>query len=318
MHVVRTLRAVAIGAALLGAAVPVGASATAKPRPVVLGGTVTVIGTSPYVREVVLPRPVTVSVRDWNSTVTVMAWRGRYAGFVLQPEDPHVAGALMSIQPGYCPTVGCTPPSWAFHGGQGCVCGVASDNTTTATLPAGRYRLFLIADGAGVGVTFHLPGLHGATVVRSGSRAAVSVDAPAPSQLWPSYTGGFGGNLYSAGVSHTSSARGGAYFLLGWKVFVGAPKSANAVGPCMWRGPAGGVTVAYQYPCDAASASPAGIAGQVEAGTATGPGGALAQYATFYEAFGLHQGGPISAGGYVDTESPATEAHTLALWVDFA
>jgi len=310
------LAGLVVAATLLTAA-PVGASAGLKVAPVVLGGSVTVTGSASFVREVVLPRPVTLSFRGWDSTLKLKVSGGRFAGFVVQPEDPRVAGAMLSIQPGYCATAGCSGPPWAFRGGLSCLCGVASDNTSTATLPPGRYRLFLIADGAAVSVTFHLPGLHGSTVVRSGGRARVSIDAPAPSQLAPAFTGGVGGNLYSAGVSHRSGARGGAYFLLGWKVLVGAPKSANAVGPCISQGAAGGVAALYQYPCDASTAPIPGIGGQVEAGTTTGPAGALAQYATFYQAFGVHAGGEISAGGYVDTESPATEAHTLVLWVDF-
>lgn len=74
----------------------------------------------------------------------------------------------------------------------------------------------------------------------------------------------------------------------------------------------------YEYPCDEQSAAALFVGGQVQTGAKTSPVGVLDQYATFSEAFGTLGAGTWSLGGFLNSTSPASEAHTQILWLDFA
>jgi len=190
-------------------------------------------------------------------------------------------------------------------------------------LAAGRYRLYLVADGAPVTVKIGLPGLSGGnSVIHTGAARRSPIYTPAPAVIEPTITAplGMGGNRYSAGQMH-SAPYGGVYDLVRWKLFdVGPPKSASQVGACAYRDRVdAGSAGPYEYPCgDAATALDLEVAGQQGTGRTSGPFGALGQYETDAETFGVLGAGTWGLGGYINSALPATEAHTQLFWLDFS
>ena len=320
-----TARLAAALATVLAVGVMPSAGASSRPPAVTLGGSVTLSGSGSYVREVVLPRPVTFQEQTWHETWRITAPRGRFAGYALRPKASEVEGVAFALTRGYCLTRACARPPWVSSYGNGCLCNLAGPTPGVVTLPAGRYRLYLIADGAPVTVTLKFPGLTGKVSIRTGAPHRPVIDTPKPAVLDPPIAppAGMGGNRYSAGATHAARDDGlefGAmYFLVSWKIFgVSPPKSVNQSGGCMFDGPAvPGPLGLYQYPCDVGTLVDVRPGGQVQTGSKTGPGGALDQYATFTEMFGLIHDGPVSLGAYINSHSPASEAHTQIFWLDF-
>ncbi|HVF06008.1 MAG TPA: hypothetical protein VNA20_14295 [Frankiaceae bacterium] len=324
----RTRLVAGIASLLVVGAMPSAGASPSRPAAVVLRGPVTLTGSDSYVRDVVLPRAVTFQEQTWNTTWSITASRGRFAGYVLRrvgTDDDQVAFALKR---GYCLSRACVHPSWVPFA-NGCVCGGRTPSSAVRVLPAGRYRLHLIADGAPVTVKITFPGLTGrSTTFRSGVRHRPVIDTPPPAVLDPPIAPptGMGGNRYSAGATHTAP-NGGIFFLVAWKYFdVSPPKSANHIGGCMSHGPpVPGPAGLYQYPCDVGSVGTLFVGGQVATGPNAGPMGTLPQYATGFEWFGpvgdarpgVIYKGTTSLGAYVNSHSPATEVHTQILWLDF-
>ena len=324
-----TTRLAAVLATVLAFAVPPSVGASSRPPAVTLRGSVTLAGSESYVRDVVLPRTTTFAEETWHTTWRIHAPRGRFAGFALRRAGTDDNQAAFAVTRGYCLTRACVRPAWVGAYGSGCICGGGAVPIGLLVLPAGRYRLHLIADGAPVTVTLTFPGLTGKVAIRAGSPHRTVIDTPQPAVLDPPIgpPAGMGGNRYSAGATHTAP-HGGIYYLLAWKTFaVSPPKSVNQIGLCMFRGRATpGPLGLYQYPCDVLSAAQSVfLSGQVETGRTAGPSGALKEYVTFEEAFGVPSDGPgvvhegtFSLGAYLNSHSPATEAHMQILWLDFA
>jgi hypothetical protein len=302
-----------LAAALLAVSALTAAPATAAPAPLTLGGTVTMTASAPYARAVVLPRDVTVHWSDWTISTT----GGRYAGFVLRADGRGARPLASGLRPGDCATRGCRRPAWSgtftwdFVYGAGAQPG---DGPDAGTLPAGRYHLYLVTDGAPVTVRLRLPGLRGSTSVTGGSPAAVTVQSPAAATYDPPATG----TRYSAGVVHQPRSGDGYVILSGWKILT-APKSATQVGYCS----ADGTTTPsstlgpYQYGC----ASPAsfGASGEWLTGRKAGPGGLVDEGVTTTTFLGMYGGAakPFTFGNFLNSPVPATEAHTTVVWVDF-
>jgi hypothetical protein len=295
------------------------ASASSSGHPtIVLGGSVTLTGSDSYERDVIIPRAVTIDRQQWLNSWHIDGPRGRFAGYVLRQAGRSVKGALFALSAGFCLARACAHPDWVPYA-TGCDCGTTAGSPSNTVLPAGRYHLYLIADGAPVTVAFTLPGLKGRTTIRSGQpHPPQTVYTPAPAVADPPIaTAGMGANRYSAGVSHTSP-HGGLYVLVSWKLFrVSPPKSVSQFGACFFHGPmAPGPLGPYEYPCGGQVAG-FGPGGQVETGPGPAPAGALAQYGTDYEAFGSLEAGPWSIGSYINSMSPASEAHTQVFWLNF-
>lgn len=294
------------------------ASSASHPATVLLGGSVTLTGSESYMRDVTIPHTVTIDRMQWLNSWHITGTRGRFAGYVLRQAGHGVQGAVFALSTGFCLARACAHPDWVPYAG-GCDCNTTTGTPTNTVLPAGRYHLFLIADGAPVTVTFSLPGLKGRTAIHSGQpHPAQTIYTPAPSVADPAIaTAGMGANNYSAGASHTTP-HGGVYFLIAWKIFaVSPPKSISHFGACYFNGPVvPGPLGPYEYPCNN-SLLGTGPGGQVQTGPGPAPAGVLAQYGTDFEAFGSLNPGPWSLGSYINSMSPATEAHTQVFWLDF-
>jgi len=307
----RTRLAGGIAALLLCAGTPAGAS-SAPSATVALGATVTVTGTTSFVREVTLAKPVRLTHESWRVESTA----GRFGGFALDPLNANEPGTVFAFRSGFCAARGCTRPGWAPYGAS-CLCGFKGSDASEATIPAGRYRLYLVADGGRVSVTLSLPGLRGRTAITSGSPLRPVIDSPKPQQFDPpADAAGYGGNLYAAGSTHRFGERGGIYLVDVWKIVPGAPKSANPSAACIFEDAA---APSFQAPCSGASQHATGVYGQVPTGERTGPGSAVDLYAAgLMSSFGVLGEGTWSVGGYINSAAPAREAHTQALWLDFA
>lgn len=232
------MRLAAACAAVLVASMRPAAAAAARPAAVALAGSVTVSGSESYVRDVVLPRATTFQEETWHETWRITASRGRFAGFVLRRVGAEAEGSMFAMTRGYCLTRACVRPAWVAESGNGCLCGFTGRRLGESTLPAGRYRLHLVADGAPVTVSLRFPGLSGAVSIRRGTPYRPVIETPEPAVADPpiSPQARMGANRYSAG-STRAARHGGLYYLLAWKVFAASPpKSVNQAGACLFRG----------------------------------------------------------------------------------
>jgi hypothetical protein len=163
----------AVAVSLLLSAAPAVAHAAATPR---LARMTTITGSRSTSTAVVLPHGATVRVdrpTAHSDNVTVTG-NGRVAGFDLRSENgsatpPHLFGVLTNG----CYTARCTQRE---HIVSTVAAGFASKpvgSLTQYTLPAGRYRLILIADGAPVTVRLRLDGLTGSATIRPAATASV-------------------------------------------------------------------------------------------------------------------------------------------------
>jgi hypothetical protein len=181
--------------ALLAAGAPV-AAAPAAPA---LARTTTIRGTRTAYVDVRLPRAATVRTPFGPSPDIAVSGAGRFVGVALVGTEartrqttlfggrlPDAAGTRFLLPIAPYPAVG---------GGSFEVFKTYGD---TATLPAGKYRLYLLTDGRPVTVTLRLAGLAGT--------AALAPRRPAPYQLAfpaarPAGGNGLTTNVYSAGAT---------------------------------------------------------------------------------------------------------------------
>ena len=315
--------AVATIALVAGAVVPASASSSRAVPTVTLAGRVTMTGSSSWVRVVTLPQAVKVSFSD----VAVGTGRGRFRGFVLKKDGKRdIDGQTpfaSSIASGGCVTRACTPdaPTLA-HGGAQNVYPSTQAEPFAAVLPAGRYHLYFVADGAPATATLYLHGLRGQVTISGGAPAAVTMATPAPDSLGPQTPAGNLGQVYSAGVSHQIGPGDAYLFFHQWKLMYGPP-TYNHVGFCNYIGPPATTPLGYHYqaPCstDLSSMDVGRPDGGFNTGRHTGPSGLFAEYETEYFGYGPCgcAGQYISTGGFTNTPDIATEAKTLVLFVDF-
>lgn len=292
------------------------ASALSAPSPLEMQGTITLSGSTGFVRELTLRKPFKIT----SAHRTVKASGGRYAGFVLRKhaEDILDTPGVASIVSGYCTTRACARPAWASAHPLDLFSGATVPNEMSTTLSPGRYWVALVADGKPVTVTLRFPGT-GRTTVTSGVRRAPAIDVPKPSLYGPETPAGNTGQLYSAGTTHRSRSAGLFYYLTSWKNVYGPPRSANEQGVCVFEGePVAGPLGPYQYPCGGSEVLNFYAFGQRETGRKTGPSGQFPEYAVTTDAFGVNEiDDALSIGGFINGASPATSAHTTILWVDF-
>lgn len=303
-------------AVLLGAMLP--ASALSAATVTEMRGTITLSGSTSFVRELVLRKPF----RMTPANRTVKAAGGRYGGFVIRRHGSDTifdTPTVASMVSGYCTTRACARPAWVPSQPYDLFTGTTSTPDETSTLlAAGRYWVALVADGKPVTVTLRFPGT-GRTSLRSGARTPARIDVPKPSQYGPETPAANTGSLYSAGATHATRSSSLFYYLTSWKYVYGPPKSVNQQGVCAFDGaPPAGHTGAYQYPCGGSEVLNFFAFGQRDTGRMTGPNKALAEYAVTTDAFGVHEvDDRLSIGGFINGASPATSAHTTVLWVDF-
>lgn len=188
-----------------------------------LAGRTTVLASSTSVttvrlpREIEMPRPNMISFHG----------RGRVRGFVLtqRGESMMEAPTYFTVAPGYCGTPGCgrieaPRGGWSFLTG-----------TPTGKLPAGEYRLFVIADSADLRVELTIPELRGRTTISPSEPAAIDVDSfrthPIATPDGTVYTGG--------GFSDMGGDTRGFALLQMWGHRDAPEPKAYAWGTCIYR-----------------------------------------------------------------------------------
>ena len=192
---------------------------TRGPTVVTLGKTTRFLAT--HHSQVKVRRPEDVSLRDMKSRID---GGGRVAGYALTDwtQDPEQGSVLVqSFIMNRCLEPGCPPAEqplrirWA-------------EGVKNGTIPAGTYRLYVVADEAPVVVTFRDPHLRGSYTARLEGEP-VGVDLRT---LPMSSTSTSDGTVFSAG-DFTSLDPGRGLGLLGlWAL--GSPYAAGAFGNCFY------------------------------------------------------------------------------------
>lgn len=145
-------------AALLGAALPAGA---APPAPKTLTGTFRVVATASAYVDVRLPQPVRFEYGSLLPRGASVTATGRVAGIMLLALDGSRYG-LDLLRYNLCGAPGCASEyGWTYFHAH------SPDERDPITLPAGAYRLLVVADGGKVDATLRLPGLSGSRTVRA-------------------------------------------------------------------------------------------------------------------------------------------------------
>jgi hypothetical protein len=163
------MRTISVGLVTALAAVGLGPAAGASPVPArrapVLRGKTVVVADRTSVATVRIP--IETDPFEWDIR---LHGRGRVRGLVVtqRGESTWDTPTFFTVSPGHCHTAGCGQPEtergWSFLTGRG-------------DLPAGEYRLFLIADGAPMQANIAIPGLTGSTRIALTEPAAADVDS---------------------------------------------------------------------------------------------------------------------------------------------
>lgn len=286
------------------------APASAGSTPLLAGAT-TVSGTRSASMLVRIPRAVDIG--DVYADFRLHAPRGRIAAVLLKKTGPWDAPFAQTIHHGFCVERGCASP--LPNAGGAYVWAPGSTNGLSGRLPAGTYRLYLVADGARVTATLRLRGLAGSTRLTPRGPIRASFVAPKPTVAEPAS----GPSLFAGGSTHTTPSTGGINDTRLWKVLPTAV-SHSAVGACVYDGkpPKGGTVPPYQMPCpDGSGGFPPFVTSQptpiAPAATPVGPGRYVAGSNVGY----LLPPGMHSIGEYSNTAGPVTAAYVHQLWLDF-
>lgn len=178
--------------------------------------------------EVRIPRPATIEADPFSNRNVSYDGPGRIVGIVLVEEGAPVNRAfqVVSVQ-------------WTFCGEPGCK-GKPYDRTEITTtsrwgpgkrwkIPAGDYRLYLVADGAPVDVTLRLDGLDGETALRPSGAVAGRIAAPTATVPAPT------GHVFLGRARPVVLPTAGLLIDGDTTGFVEGP-SVGARGSCFWRG----------------------------------------------------------------------------------
>jgi hypothetical protein len=277
---------------LVAAGSPVLAS---QARATDLRGNVVIQATHSYTRLVDIPRSF-----QFDFANDRMSGEGREYGFLLRPVGSNAKSSVwFDVAAGHCTTAACRN-----HGVYG-VTGNVGGTGQQGVLPAGHYRLYVIADGQPVRIQLTFAGT-GGTTVTAGSSWAPTLAQPAAADSGPDFT------TYSAGIKATVGRYGGWVHLVSWKVLT-APKSANQVGACMYQGGPNWVAKPYQAPCTADGINTGQLAGE---GADDQNSSGITYYSDF-EVGGVVPPGALSVGAFNNGAVPATEAHTQVTLVSF-
>lgn len=200
------------------------AAAAAPGVPVLRGHTVAVAETTSFTT-VRVPRPIDIA-DGWKIT---SHGRGRVRGFVLAQvgEDVLDTPTYAMVFPGYCTTPGCGDPA-ERGGGSGFLTG-----TDDWLLPAGTYRMYVIADDARVEIELRIDGYSGRTRIAATQPAAVDFDSfrshPMTTPDGTIYVGG--------GFSDLGGGRRGFTTMKMWALGATSNPRPFAVGDCVYFQP---------------------------------------------------------------------------------
>lgn len=293
----------------------------------VLAGKTIIKGERSGVMSVRLPRPVHFApfpqpAYQRPRDVLRIEGRGRFVGVMMRRQSAAGKGLLQIVAPGLCVRSGCSPvldfPDNYYGLAYPYERGPEGQEGASGVLPAGRYHLYLIADGAPATVILRFRGLAGKTVLTPRRPASVRMvkvepDAQAPSSPPPGSPAK--DLIYSGGDTHRFESAGGAFMSAIWKWEL-SEREANLVGSCDYRGlpPVSPSGTPYQM-CD--SGPPTLMTTTKETSRSFGPLGALHRYIATLIYFGAHGEGTRSIGGYMNTAGPSLGAHIMLLWVDW-
>lgn len=161
-------RVVSVGVAAAVLSLTAG-PAGAAPKIAVLRGRTVAVADSTSFTTVRVPRAI--DIKDgWTIT---SHGRGRIRGFVLTQVGENIleTPTYAMVFPGYCTTAGCGEPE-EQGGGSGFLTG-----TEDWDLPAGTYRMYVIADSAPVRIELGIAGYSGRTTIPVTEPAAVDFDS---------------------------------------------------------------------------------------------------------------------------------------------
>ncbi len=171
-----------------------GAGARSVPE---LAGTTKISGSSTALAHVVIPQPVTISTKPFDNPVATISSTGQLAGVVLKQEVARRAVEVMAFSVDPCDGKKCDQRRLEF------VLLHPLGRGNRMTLPAGRYLLYLVSDGAPTDVTLTLPGLDGETSLRPAATARSTF-----SPLTPWAVGDSAKVAYSASTTHAIKRMG--------------------------------------------------------------------------------------------------------------
>ncbi|HEX2295865.1 MAG TPA: hypothetical protein VHN37_11205 [Actinomycetota bacterium] len=217
-------------------------SASARPR---LAGSNTIRGASSASLAVVLPAPVVVPLDDSIRQIVDVVEDGRAAGFALVATAMHgdVVPTFGAVVLGSCVKSACASPKdervgVVFWEGE------TNDEGTRLELPAGRYTLHLIADGAPVVARLALPGLRGSAEFRPRRPSPPSVRS-----LEATFDDGVASAVYSAGEPVTVEGR--ASFVAGFMRLHSDFYTQGMIGHCVYEGAPPAAPVGFAPGCPA-------------------------------------------------------------------
>jgi hypothetical protein len=162
------LAALSLALAASGATSTASAAPAASGPPAAVAGTVTLSGSATAYVPVRLSKAADLVNPFYDRSVPFATGSGRYLGFVLSDGKPGGLRILAGEQ------VGSRLGAYAIG-----LQGVPAANSPTFPVPAGDYRLYLLADGSPTTVTARFKGLPGATTLRPARRVPYSLLSPA-------------------------------------------------------------------------------------------------------------------------------------------
>ena len=247
-----------------------------------------------------VPKSAWIFKRDWTSGRDRWPYEieggGRLAGFLLieAPERKDYANRRMffAFRPPTCWERGC-------DGRTGQIGSIGVGKSPDGwRLPAGNWRLYLIADGAPVRLKLRLTGLSGrARFYPEGRSRAAGIDA-VPVQHDPGGTG----NVYSAGSEGPVRAGSEGFGVLVMST-TGAAKAASSWGECVYQ---------EEVPAGPLTWMPGCPTGESLLRSYSGPSGG--------HEFGLARfvyDIPAGLGSWHVTAGTPTETNALAMWIPF-
>ena len=218
---------VSLGCVALTAAAISPATARSPVDRVTLGGVNVISGDSITGMSVRIPEPVTVEGDPFSNDDVSYSGPGRVVGLALVEQGVPLRRAfeLVSVRWSYCGEPGCPPDP-----------DDVAEITTSSDfrgkrweIPAGDYRLYLIADGKPVEVTLKLHGLDGSTDLHPGDLVGGRIAAPDATVPEPTR------HLFLGRANPVTMHMPGLLIDGNTSGYVTGP-SANAQGSCFWRG----------------------------------------------------------------------------------
>jgi len=193
--------------------------ATARRLPVAAGITQLHGDATSWMR-VRLPQPVTVSTKPFDNPLVTVLDGGDIAGVVLKQDVPFGGIEVVGMRADLCPQPRCAGEALATTH---VVDPAAERHRRRVTLPAGKYLLYLITNGAPTQVRLKLPGLPGQASFAPTVPARVAFGEPETTSPAPA-----GPYVYSAEATHNIDGAGISFLALEFDTerFAGASLSS--------------------------------------------------------------------------------------------